>query len=77
MIQQIMERFGTREEVPDEWWAIMGLENDRDQDSTTPATVEQPLVTAEEVMQELSSQRELETGDDMRADTTAQEAPRV
>merc|ERR1711939_160323 len=28
MIQHIMERFGNREDVPDEWWAFMGWDDD-------------------------------------------------
>ena len=75
MIQHIMERFGTREDVPDDWWTIMGWDSERDHSTTTPPTSDRRLLNAEEVMQELNSLRaEAAADSDTRVETTVPDA---
>jgi hypothetical protein len=50
MIQQIMERFGEGE-LPDDWWRIMGWENDREPSTVTPSSTDGR--SQDEIMQEM------------------------
>jgi hypothetical protein len=69
MIQQIMERFGSREDLPDDWWTIMGWDDDLGAEHSGDS-VRRSARPAAEV-------RRTESRSESRRDVDAQENTRV